>query len=58
VVCVCSCQFKVGFARLGIECRFSSDDSPAALEALIDHNTKAIYLETIGNPKVGMVDSR
>ena len=34
----------------GIEVRFAADDSPEALEKLIDDQTKAVYCETIGNP--------
>jgi O-acetylhomoserine (thiol)-lyase len=44
-------QFKVAFKRLGIETRFAKGDSPEAFEKLIDTKTKAIYLETIGNPE-------
>ena len=40
----------------GIEVRFAQDDSVAALEALIDDRTKAIFLETIGNPAGNIVD--
>lgn len=40
----------------GIEVRFAEDDSVAALEALIDDRTKAIFLETIGNPAGNIVD--
>lgn len=49
-------QFKVAFARLGIEVRFVSGDDPAEFEALIDENTKAVYLETIGNPRFNVPD--
>ncbi len=49
-------QFKVQFKRLGIEARFADGDSPAAFEKLIDNNTKAIYLETIGNPELNIPD--
>lgn len=44
-------QFKVAFKRLGIEARFADGDNAASFEALIDENTKAIYLESIGNPR-------
>ena len=40
----------------GIEVRFAEDDSPAALEKLIDDSTKAVYCETIGNPAGNIVD--
>jgi O-acetylhomoserine/O-acetylserine sulfhydrylase len=49
-------QFKVQFKRLGIEARFADGDSPAAFEKLIDEKTKAIYLETIGNPELNIPD--
>ena len=43
-------QFKVAFKRLGIDVRFAEDDTAENIEKLIDKKTKAIYLETIGNP--------
>lgn len=49
-------QFKVAFKRLGIEVRFVATDNVADFEALIDENTKAIYLETIGNPAFNVPD--
>jgi O-acetylhomoserine (thiol)-lyase len=49
-------QFKVAFKRLGIEVRFAKDDTAESLEALIDDKTKAIYLETIGNPGFTIAD--
>jgi O-acetylhomoserine/O-acetylserine sulfhydrylase len=49
-------QFKVQFKRLGIEARFADGDSPDAFEKLIDGKTKAIYLETIGNPELNIPD--
>lgn len=49
-------QFKVQFKRLGVEARFTDDESPEAFEKLIDGNTKAIYLETIGNPAFNIPD--
>lgn len=49
-------QFKVAFKRLGIEARFVDGDSPEGFEALIDENTKALYLETIGNPRFNVPD--
>lgn len=49
-------QFKVAFKRLGIEARFAADDKPESFEKLIDSNTKAIYLETIGNPEFNVPD--
>ncbi len=49
-------QFKVTFKRLGIEARLTDDLEPASFEKLIDENTKAIYLETIGNPSFVIPD--
>lgn len=43
-------QFKVSLKNLGIESRFAKSLAPEDFEALIDENTKALYLETIGNP--------
>jgi O-acetylhomoserine (thiol)-lyase len=42
--------------KQGIEVRFAKDDSPAALEKLIDAKTKAVFFETIGNPAGNIVD--
>lgn len=42
--------------KLGIEVRFAEDDSVAAVEKLIDSRTKAVFLETIGNPAGNIVD--
>ncbi len=49
-------QFKVSFKRLGIEVRFADGDKPESFAKLIDGNTKAIYLETIGNPGFNIPD--
>jgi O-acetylhomoserine/O-acetylserine sulfhydrylase len=49
-------QFKVAFKRLGVEVRFADGDDPASFEKLIDDKTKAIYLESIGNPRGNVPD--
>ncbi len=49
-------QFKVQFKRLGIEARFVETEEPESFDALIDGHTKAIYLETIGNPAFNIPD--
>src|SRR6187402_547411 len=49
-------QFKVAFKRLGIEVRFAEDDTAENIEKHIDHKTKAIYTETIGNPGFNIPD--
>jgi O-acetylhomoserine (thiol)-lyase len=42
--------------RLGIEVRFSADDRPESIEALIDERTKAVFCETVGNPAGNVID--
>ena len=50
-------QFKVTLPRLGIDVKFvDGNDSPEAFESAIDDNTKAIYLESIGNPRGNVPD--
>lgn len=49
-------QFKVSFPRIGIEVRFAKGDDPDSIERLIDERTKAVYVETIGNPRFNIPD--
>src|SRR5690349_15087087 len=49
-------QFKVSFKRLGIDVRFADSDDAENFVKHIDKNTKAIYLETIGNPRLNIPD--
>lgn len=49
-------QFKVTLPGFGIEARFTPDLEPESFEKLIDDNTKAIYVETIGNPGFNIPD--
>ncbi|TVR12583.1 MAG: O-acetylhomoserine aminocarboxypropyltransferase/cysteine synthase [Balneolaceae bacterium] len=50
-------QFKVTLPRLGIDVKFvGENDSPADFDAAIDENTKAIYVESIGNPRGNVPD--
>ena len=42
--------------RMGIQTRFAAHDDIAALEALIDARTKAVFCESIGNPAGNIVD--
>ncbi|MVN76548.1 aminotransferase class I/II-fold pyridoxal phosphate-dependent enzyme [Hymenobacter sp. HMF4947] len=49
-------QFKVAFKRIGIEARFAEGDDADSFEKLIDGNTKALYVETIGNPSFSVPD--
>ena len=47
-------QFKVTLPRLGINVKFADGDEASAFEKLIDNKTKALYIETIGNPKLNI----
>ncbi|MFD2033528.1 O-acetylhomoserine aminocarboxypropyltransferase/cysteine synthase family protein [Belliella marina] len=49
-------QFKVAFKRIGIEARFAKGNAAEDFEKLIDGKTKALYLETIGNPEFNIPD--
>ncbi|WP_412468827.1 O-acetylhomoserine aminocarboxypropyltransferase/cysteine synthase family protein [Pedobacter sp. KLB.chiD] len=49
-------QFKVAFKRLGVHVDFANPDVPEEFEAKITDKTKAIYLETIGNPAFSVPD--
>lgn len=49
-------QFKVTLPGFGIEARFAKDLKPSSFEILIDEKTRAIYLETIGNPGFDIPD--
>ncbi|MEO8359609.1 MAG: O-acetylhomoserine aminocarboxypropyltransferase/cysteine synthase [Vicinamibacteria bacterium] len=49
-------QFKVTLPRLGINVKFVEGDEPTAFAKAIDKKTKAIYVETIGNPRFNIPD--
>jgi O-acetylhomoserine (thiol)-lyase len=49
-------QFKVALPRLGINVKFVDGDNPEDFRKAIDDKTKAIYLESIGNPKCNIPD--
>lgn len=49
-------QFKVAFKRLGVEARFAQGEDIADYESLIDAQTKAIYCETLSNPRFNVPD--
>src|SRR5512139_1293175 len=44
-------QFEVSFRKLGLDVTFVDPDDPAAFRKAITPKTKAIYAETISNPK-------
>ncbi len=48
--------FKVTLPRLGINVKFADGDNPKSIEKLIDEKTKAVYIESIGNPKLNIPD--
>ncbi|MFM7364025.1 MAG: O-acetylhomoserine aminocarboxypropyltransferase/cysteine synthase family protein [Cuspidothrix sp.] len=49
-------QFKVTLPRLGINVKFVEGDNPEKFRQAIDENTKALYVETIGNPQFNIPD--
>ncbi len=49
-------QFKVSFPRLGIQVKFVEGDKPEDFAKLIDAKTKAVYLESQGNPQFNVPD--
>jgi O-acetylhomoserine (thiol)-lyase len=49
-------QFKVALPRLGINVKFVDGDDPEDFRQAIDDKTKAIYVETIGNPRFNIPD--
>jgi len=48
--------FHYTFARLGLKVKFVRSNDIAALEKAIGPKTKAVYAETIGNPKLDVAD--
>lgn len=49
-------QFKITLPRLGIGVRFGDVDRPETLEEQFDERSKALYVETIGNPGFNVPD--
>jgi O-acetylhomoserine (thiol)-lyase len=43
------------FESFGITTKYAKGDSPNDFEALINENTKVIFIETIGNPKLNVI---
>ncbi|MET1073171.1 MAG: PLP-dependent transferase, partial [Umezawaea sp.] len=44
------------FAQFGIEATFVDSDDPSSFAPAIRDNTKAVYVETIGNPQLNVAD--
>jgi O-acetylhomoserine (thiol)-lyase len=42
--------------QLGIHSRFAESDQPAAIEKLVDDDTRAIFCESVGNPAGNICD--
>ncbi|MFR1304692.1 O-acetylhomoserine aminocarboxypropyltransferase/cysteine synthase family protein [Eubacterium callanderi] len=42
--------------KFGIKTTFVDPDDPANFEAAVNENTKAIYIESLGNPSINIVD--
>lgn len=49
-------QFAHTFPAMGVKVKFFDCTKPETIEALIDENTKAIYMETIANPSYSVAD--
>ena len=49
-------QFKVAFPRMGFDVKFVEGDNPNDFKAAIGERTKAIYLESMGNPHYNVPD--
>ena len=48
--------FSQTFKQLGIEVRFFDADKPQDIHGLVDENTRFVYMESIGNPKLDVPD--
>ena len=42
--------------KLGVSVRFAESDDPAAIAGLIDHQTRAVFCESVGNPAGNICD--
>jgi len=49
-------QFKVALPRLGIAVRLVEGDDPESFRKAIDGRTKALFVESIGNPRFNIPD--
>jgi O-acetylhomoserine (thiol)-lyase len=49
-------QFKSQFPRIGINVKFADGDDVSSFESNIDESTKALYIESIGNPEMNVPD--
>ncbi|OCK74948.1 O-acetylhomoserine ami [Lepidopterella palustris CBS 459.81] len=51
-------QFRVYMKKFNITCKFIEGHSPSTIAEAIDSNTRAVYVETIGNPQFNIPDLR
>lgn len=49
-------QFRISLRNLGIEVRIAQSEEPEAFAALCDEHTKALYVESMGNPTCAVLD--
>lgn len=49
-------QFRISLRKLGVECRIAEGDTVADFEKLIDERTKALFVESMGNPTCDVLD--
>ena len=49
-------QFRISLRNLGIEVRIAASEDPADFAALCDEKTRAIYVESMGNPTCAVLD--
>jgi O-acetylhomoserine (thiol)-lyase len=49
-------QFAVTFKQFGIDCTFVDSDNPENFRSAIQPNTKAVFAETIANPRLNVLD--
>ncbi|ODV80174.1 O-acetylhomoserine ami [Suhomyces tanzawaensis NRRL Y-17324] len=49
-------QLKLSFRKMGVEARFVHNDDPEEFARLIDDRTKAVFFETIANPRFNFPD--
>src|SRR5579864_627658 len=49
-------QFDVSFRRLGIDVKFVEPDDPENFRKAITPKTRAVYAETIANPRMNLLD--
>lgn len=49
-------QFRVYFKKFNIHCKFVPGEDAEKIRDAIDENTRAVYVETIGNPQFNVPD--